>query len=61
MKHLSTQPPVIPYNAVYDVTEKDVAMMTYRRLQGEQAIWNSTKQPTKKSLFERLYTIYEKI
>jgi len=56
MKHRSTQPPIIPYNAVYDVTEKDVAMLNYRRLQAMQAIRNATKQPTKKSLFERLFS-----
>ncbi len=55
MKHRSTQPPIIPYNAVYDVTEKDVAMLNYRRLQAKQALRNITKQPTKKNWIKLIF------
>lgn len=37
-------------DATRDVTEKDKAMIRYRRLQAEQAEWNIKKQVKKRKL-----------
>jgi hypothetical protein len=42
------------HNAIFDLTEKDIATMRYRQLQSEQAAWNIQRQqrnPNYKSLF----------
>jgi len=47
----SSKQPIKAYNAVNDITEKDLARQNYYRLQAEQSAWNLTKQPAKRKLF----------